>query len=45
MKSNNLLLKYPDLIEKCRLWDCSYEEAIEKIKEKENKKGLLRFIE
>lgn len=33
MDSVNLLQKYPNLIEKCREFDCSYKEAIRRIEE------------
>jgi len=44
-KMTNLLKLYPDLIEKCRLWDCSFSEAISKIESQKQKEGLLKYCE
>lgn len=31
MNTTDLLKKYPNLIEKCREWDCGFEEAIKRL--------------
>ena len=46
MNHTNLLSKYPDLIDKCRQWDCSYSEAIERIEsQKQGKDRLIYYQE
>lgn len=44
MEIENLLKKYPNLIEKCREWDCCYSEAIERIEEMKRNQSLERFL-
>lgn len=39
-----LLKKYPNLIELYRKWDCSYEDAIKRIKENKVQKSLNRWM-
>jgi len=41
MIKTNLLEKYPDLIDKCRQWDCSFSEGIKKLEEENKDKGKL----
>jgi hypothetical protein len=40
MKSINLLKQHPNLIEKCREWDCGYAEALVRL----SKNTLEGFI-
>lgn len=40
----DLLAKYPDLIDKCRAWDCGFAEAIAKLEQEKHEASLLRFI-
>lgn len=44
MKKTDLLEKYPNLLDKCKEWDCSFTEAIEKIEDLKRKGSLKRFI-
>ena len=44
MTYKNLLDEYPDLIEKCREWDCSYQEAISRIESDKKKSSLMRYM-
>ena len=44
MTHKDLLKDYPELIEKCREWDCSYQEAISRIESEKAKSGLMRYI-
>jgi len=44
INSKNLLKEFPDLIEKCRLWDCGYSEAISRIESNQNKSNLRGFF-
>lgn len=37
----DLKQKYPDIIDKCREWDCGYSEAIKRI---EDKNKLNKYI-
>lgn len=45
MNQTNLLTKYPDLVAKCREWDCSYSEAIERIESEKRGKDRLTFYQ
>ena len=40
----DLLTKYPDLLEKARLWDCSFEEVIERKKREARGETLTRWL-
>lgn len=44
MDLKNLLKKYPNLITKCREWDCSYDEAVKKLDSQKKKGTLLEYF-
>lgn len=44
MNVNNLLEKYPNLIEKVREWDCDYATAIKRLEEQKKSNTLEKYF-